>query len=220
MEEKVRDRLDDHGQSQALYSSAEIYSHLNEGLREGAWRSMALRDSTTEEICRIPLVAGQSVYPIDGRIIGIQRSRLAETSTFLTPINFQRLDCSMGGDWENDVGEPYHLVVGMDNAALRVYPTPDKDYLLKLTVSRFPLVSLAKPDDEPEAGIPKHWHEAVVAWAVFRCLCKQDVETRDSRNAAINKAEFEEMFGTREEANAQVDSYRMNHGWYINDGRV
>ena len=46
--------------AQRLWTDAVLLWHLNEAEREAANRALLIRDSSTTDICAIPLVAGQA----------------------------------------------------------------------------------------------------------------------------------------------------------------
>lgn len=215
----ARLRVDDLDSQGYLHSDEEMKGHANEGAMKLSWITLCIRDSTTPEICEINLVAGQSVYEIDQRIIGMYRFKIQETGCMLGSKKFEQMDMNCPG-WEDETGEPTHLILGMDSGSIRVYPTPDADYTLRLTVARTPLVPMELPDETPERAIKEMWHPAIVAWMVYRCFTKRDVEAENMIRANQARAEFHRICGkNEEEANAAMDNYAMNHGWCFNDGR-
>jgi hypothetical protein len=196
-----------------MCSDNEIRTWVNQGCKEAARRKHIIVDSSTDSCCKINVVAGTAEYKLDSKVIFVDRVRVLEVDGLvLRPVKMELMDVQRPG-WESDVGEPMWYVVGLNTHKIRLYPIPDKNYTLNLTVKRLPLVDLELPSDEPE--FPEEYHQAIVQWVLFRAFSKKDVEIFDAERAAEAKRSFEEEFGTKEDANAGLEQQRLNQQTYV-----
>ena len=117
---ETRLRLDDEVQP---YRHADdvLTGWLNEAQREAAERARLIVDSSTPEITRIALLEGVASYPLDQRILFVQRARLDASE--LAPVAVGDLLRSGCTDWS---GEPRRYGLDMDAGTLTLLPAPDR----------------------------------------------------------------------------------------------
>lgn len=118
------DKLDDvkgYGEDLELWKDEELLRYLNTVLNEWCRQTLCLRDSSTEAICKITLLANQHTYPMDSRIIAVFKGRL--TSGFP---NIEVKDELWLNDniysWETRTGVPRYLVPDYEVGKLRIIP--------------------------------------------------------------------------------------------------
>lgn len=171
----------------------QMLAYANEAVAEACIRGRLLVDSSTAEICTIPLVAGTSVYPVDSRVLSILRGKPTGGMP-LNRMSFLLMDEHMPG-WDEKTGTPTMFITGMDKQAVRLYSIPAADGTLNLTVIRLPLQEMQGNSDSPE--IPARLHQSLVLWMKHRVYNNQDSELFDRNRADIHLELFERKFGTR-----------------------
>lgn len=197
----VREELDDEREPY-LWSNKRLVGLLNEAVFEANRRMRCIVDRTSEEVCRIPLVADQAEYDLHTSVIVVRRAVLAsdrsEALTRVTQATMDR-DCS---SWRDRTGVPRFLVRPTVKNKIIVAPVPTAADVLELEVWRDPLESelmdVNSPSDSPEdAGIEPQHHKKLVHWAVFRAFMKHDAEAEMPTSAKLHLDMFEAYFGPR-----------------------
>lgn len=117
---ETRLRLDDEAQPYR-HADGVLTGWLNEAQREAAERARLIVDSATPEITRIALRDGVAAYPLDPRILFVQRARLDANE--LAPAAVGDLLRSGCADWS---GEPRRYGLDMDAGTLTLLPAPDR----------------------------------------------------------------------------------------------
>lgn len=130
-----------------LWDDDDGITYLNDAINEACRRSRLLIDSTTTDICRISLVAGQSSYTLDPRIILVRKARLENKTLPLEVFSWRDMDAANPG-WESHTGTPTARIQDVQSGVLRLYKTPDSDAVAAypyawLTVVRLPLSEMA-----------------------------------------------------------------------------
>jgi hypothetical protein len=187
----ARVRVDDLSQPY-MRSDALMLLDLTEAQVEAARRARLLVDSSTAEICEIDFNAGDKTLTLDPRVIFVRRVRLSGESRPLTRIRREDMDLQRPG-WEDETGMPTHLVVGMESAKLRLYPTPTASGTAFLTVVREPLADVAKLEDDLE--LPARQARGLAHWLAHRYYGTRDSEQFDEQKSAAALADFETEFG-------------------------
>ena len=179
-----------------LWSDAYLATVASEAEQEACRRARLLRDSTSA-LCAIIASAGNPLVMLDSKVLDVLRVRLESYGTLLPEVSVQHMDESTPG-WESHVGTPQCVVTDYKSGALRLYPIPTLDAVLRLMVIRLPLAALSASGDEPE--IREEYHPALVQWMLHRAYAKQDAETYDQAKSDRALLNFEHEFGRRESA--------------------
>lgn len=174
--------------------SWQMLAYANEAEAEACIRARLLVDSTTPEICSIPLGARTSIYRYDPRIILILRGKLAGAVNPLGKVSHTIMDERYPG-WEEQIGAVEAFVTGIDKGIIRLFRTPEVDGLLNLTVVRTPLNQMVLGVDSPE--IPFQLHPSLVLWIKHKVYNNQDAELFDKNRSNAHLALFEQKFGRR-----------------------
>lgn len=104
-------------------------------------------------------------------------------------------------NWETTTNHPDWYIEDMTHYRLRLYPTPDRDGLLELTVGRLPLSDMRwnyRHLDAPE--IDARHHLDLLQWAAHKAYMKRDAEVYDPQRAAQHLATFISYVGERPSA--------------------
>jgi hypothetical protein len=205
----ARDDLDDTA-APYLFSKARLTRYANEAEREACRRSRLITDSTTPEICRLTVSAGNEIVTLDERVIYVKKAKLASCSVKLAKVTVLQADNEMPG-WEDDEGEVVAWLPDYQSGAMRLYLIPTAADVLDLTVIRGPLGEMTQDTDTPEINV--RYHEKLVHWMRYRAYLRKDVDTHDPKQAAEALALFEAEFGPA--TNAQNETF--NHERYGQD---
>lgn len=196
-----------------LWSDTEITGYANDAEREACRRARLITDSTTAAVCSITLSTAVS-YPLDPKVLFINRVKLVGESIPLAPISYKDLDRQVPG-WEDNTGTPTHFVKDTDTGRFRPYPTPTVAGTAKLTVTRMPLEDMVTSHDEPE--IRPHLHDSLLFWVLYRMFSKPDNDGHDEVKAAKNLGLFEQEFGKKSAAFDEAWIER-EHGYTPDEG--
>ena len=195
IETMVRREIDDEVGADAnrYVKQWQILSYANDAEREACIRGRLLTDSTTAEICSIPILPDVAMYDRDPRVLLVVRGKLAGAAKPLSKISFTRLD-ELVDSWEDLSGEPVAFVTGMDKNKLRLFRKPVSAGTLNLSVVRLPLQDMTTKSS-PE--INSYLHVALVPWIKYRIYGNQDAELVNKVYAGEMLAQFEAKFGRR-----------------------
>lgn len=193
--ERLRSDMDD-VEEPYLWSTASLIQFINEAIDEVCLRARLIRDSDSE-LCDVRLRPNQSSYPVDQRVIQVLRARIKGEADPLVRTGVATLDDDCSG-WEDLQGKPTQYIMDMNACKLRVTPTPQEYYDLRLTVERRPLESLKDDNDVPEIN-PAH-HTNMLEWAKHLAYSVQDGDSFDQDAADKHAGKFATMFGQRRNA--------------------
>lgn len=187
------------GELPYLWSDEEVCLYLTEAANEACTRSSLIEDRLTSSVCALSTVAATDTYKINQAIHNVKRVTIDGVTLHETSV--EELDQTRPG-WEAQSGKPtMFMTEGGSINRLRLVPTPDKVYAVKLTVYRTPLVEMTADDLSAEPEIPARLHLQLMPW-VYRCaLLKQDAEVFDKARAAEYDGIFTASFGPRINAN-------------------
>lgn len=197
-----------------LWTDEEALDYLADAQNEACRRARLLVDSSGGELTRIVLVANQSQYPLDPRVLFIRKARIAGSMP-LRRMNEQDM-ASHDPMWEDaqPQPEPRVFMADTDTGMVRFWPTPAMDgSIVLMTVVRDPLAEIATLDDQPE--INPRLHRSLRFWMTYRACMKPDEETFDPKKAEQALALFEMEFGKKSSA---IDEAFINREQYEGDG--
>lgn len=188
---KARIRLDDPIRvipADQLWKTDELIDYLAESLNEFARRTEYWFDTTTPEICEVPIVAGQAWANIDERIIRIRRAKLDLNTSPLGVIDARTQDMSFH-DWDSatNTGYPRNMMLGEETDKVLFDRTPIDDDTMRLHVVRYPLEF---PKADSEVGVPDKWVLKLLTGIRAQAYKKQDADTFDANRALSLEAEY------------------------------
>ncbi|MBF0516398.1 MAG: hypothetical protein HQK97_04640 [Nitrospirae bacterium] len=170
------------------WSDNELIVMLNDTIDEFCRETLLLEDSLTPEICSIPVVEGQAYYELDSRIIFVARVYLAGYCP-LGKVNRCDLD-AWYERWEVDQDRPRAYISDLESQQIRLYPVPDDNYQLALTVFRIPLIpmTMKEPDRQPE--INSRHHYSLIDGLVARAYQTNDSDTFEPNFYQLHAAKW------------------------------
>lgn len=172
-----------------LWTDQEIILFLNEAEAEAATRSSLLVESIDPDLCSIAVLADTEFYETNPSIIELRRVKL--DSTLLVRSSFSQLD-AISEAWETETGTPTKYVQTLKG--IRLYPIPEVNHTLSLTVVRLPV-----PMTEEGPEIPTSFHAALLDWALYLAYSKRDVDVVVGADTFAKR--FEQTFGPAQTAN-------------------
>lgn len=205
-----------------LFSDPDALQWASEGEREACLRAKLLFDDTSA-LCTIPIAALTPRYPLDPRIVTVDRVWLDRSDLYpgTRKTELRRLDQAntrIGRPDRCDYGNaPYDLATregarlhgySIDGETLRLYPLPDASWgttpfsVLRLEVYRLPLLGMDANPAAPGPEIPEIHHDGLIDWMLYRAYSTQDADSNDPNKAADALALFTQRFGDRPSAKA------------------
>lgn len=208
LRQRYRTRVDDRAVPY-LWDDTDANGFLNEAVTEVAIRTRCFRDETTPSICSIPIVAGQTRYVLDPRVLEV----------LFAKIDGKRHDLDRCADTNfrgyRGVGMPsaFAVVLEAPNLVLILDRPPQADPPvgnLDLVVFRKALNVME--DDGDECELPDEYQIPMLHWAA---ALSWSTPNSDMQPAAVAKnrddaeARFTAYFGER--VSAKVARKRLRH---------
>lgn len=188
----TRQELDDET-APYLWPDDFLLDALVDAEHEACRRGRLLLDSTTAATCQIAVTAGTALYPLDARVIQVNRVIVAGEPMPLCPAMMRDLDGSIGAWQTMQADPPTHWCPDYQANRVLLVGIPQSNGTLNLTVERLPLTDVNDMEDVPE--IPARYHRNLRHWMMFRAYSKRDSETFSKEHAADCLALFEREFG-------------------------
>jgi len=203
------DRVD--GTPDYLWTDATLKRYINEAQRRFAVQGLVIRDSSTDEVTKVTLVEGQTLYPLHESIIAVisakndtddaDLSRLghsmlaayrAPSETWYDPSYYSSVPAGATIGYSTDEGVSPDDFDSMSSVTMRVYPAPSADQdgdIVRLRVVRKPIEKLVSSSDQPE--IPEDHHIEMLDWAAYLALRIVDDDAGNPKRAADFRESFE-----------------------------
>lgn len=204
------------GTSDYLWTDARLARYINEAQRRLAVRGLIIRDGTTDEVTKITLVEGQTVYPLHESVIAVVSAKRSDQDADLSRVGHSVLAAYRSPE-ENVFDFSYWtalppgapLAVSTDEevlpddcetatkVALRVYPAPDAataaSITLRLRVVRKPLCDLTLSNRGAVPEVPVDHQLDMLDWAAYLALRIVDDDAGAPRRAEEFRQRFELM---------------------------
>jgi len=178
--DEARRKLDDEKQPY-LWSDGELIQYLNNAANRLCKDALLIGDSTTAQICSIPVLPNQAAYFKDSRIIHVREARITARASPLAKKTMDWLTEHWPA-WRNaEPGVPIIFCEDIDEGKITLIPPAKENDTLSLAVYRFPLAQAENTKTSREASPEFHWqfhrylHEGILAQAYG----KQDAECFD-----------------------------------------
>lgn len=173
-----------------LWEDCRIRALLFDGQKQAAIRRRLLRDDTDPRFSRILFPAGQREVKLNRAIYCIDYADLYIDDTYVSKLEITDRDSAQMEDaeWRTRIGEPRFLV--HDDTRVYLTPVPEKDSLVHLDVTRFPV-----GPDTAEFEVSEEHHEAIVWYAVGQAYLDSDSDAFDLERSRIFMGEFDRKYG-------------------------
>lgn len=205
------DRVD--GSSDFLWEDETLVTYINEAQRRFAVRSLVLRDASVSSITTVTLVAGQSVYVLDDKVIAVISAKnstydadlarvghavlaayRAPSDQWVDPSGYTSIQPGPTLAYSTDEGVEADTLGSLSNVVMRVYPTPaaaQAGATIRLRVVRKPAkLTASNLDAIPE--LPEDHHIEMLDWAAYLALRIVDDDAGAPKRATDFAGSFEE----------------------------
>jgi len=202
------------GTSDYLWTDETLVTYINEAQRRFAVQGLVLRDATTDEVTKITLVEGRSIYVLHDSVIAVVSAKMALQDADLTrvghsvlaayqapsdnwtdPNAYQALPAGPTLAYSTDEGLQAIESDNLSQIALRVHPTPgaaQAGLVLRLRVVRKPISRLVVGSPSAVPEIPEDHHIEMLDWAAYLALRIVDDDAGFPKRAADFKTTFEQ----------------------------
>lgn len=202
------------GTSDYLWTDETLVTYINEAQRRFAVQGLVLRDSVTDEVTKVTLVAGQTHYPLHESVIAVLSARNQSQQADLNRVGHAALGAyrAPSDSWVDPtavIGLPsgatlaYSTDEGLSDSdsdalsqvLLRVYPEPaaaQTGTILRLRVARKPLEKFRATNLGASPEIPEDHHIEMLDWAAYLALRIVDDDAGAAKRALEFKATFEQ----------------------------
>lgn len=180
-----------------LWSNADIVSYLNSVIEHICIETHLLIDAATESCCKITLTKDQADYALHASVIHVINAIVEGQSDFIYKKDMSYLNREFPTWRSDDSSTPLIYVLDKMSEYISLYPAPDENGVLWLTVSRFPLTSLSisEPAQQSELdavpGIPVRHHDKVINGILYWCYEKRDEDTYNPQLSSSYKAKYD-----------------------------
>lgn len=191
-----------------LWSDEFLIGAIDDAQKQFARKTDGIPDSTTPAVVDLvvtpDILSGlyTDVVPLDPRILKIRSARRGDNGREIEVLNEEDMP-GRGMYFDGRANRVQAMITGMDENSVRVWPFPNENVTIKLSVFRLPMVTIT--DDEP-LEIPSQHHRALLLWMKHRAYSVHDAETFDKTKAA----DFELAFDTYCTA-AKNEQRRLRH---------
>lgn len=199
------------GSSDYLWTDETLVTYINEAQRRFAVQGLVLRDASTDEVTKITLVPGQSIYPLHESVIAVMSARRdgyqadlnrvghaalgayrAPSDSWVDPSAVTGLPAGVTLAYSTDEGLSDFDSAMLSQVALRVYPPPAAADTIRLRVVRKPIQKLVLGADSQTPEIPEDHHIEMLDWAAYLALRIVDDDAGAARRSLEFRASFEQ----------------------------
>lgn len=190
-----------------LWSDDFVIGAIDDAQKQFARKTDGIPDSTTSAVVDLVVTPdGSGLYSdvvlLDPRVLKIRSARRGDNGREVEVLNEEDMP-TRGMYFDSLLGRVRAMITGMDETSVRLWPFPNEDLTIKLSVFRLPLVTIT--DDEP-LEIPSQHHRALLLWMKHRAYSVHDAETFDKTKAADFEAAFDAYCTT-----AKNEQRRLRH---------
>lgn len=149
--------------SYSLWSNFQLIQYLNQAVNEFASKTYCLKGSA-----ELKVEADNQFIDLDNRILKVEHAELGSTNRVLKVITLEEFVTKYGPTWTTRSGKPQVLITDVEYDKLVLWPIPEVDDTIKLTVRRVPLEDLDQMEDTPE--IPSQYHYGLLHYMKFQAF--------------------------------------------------
>ena len=181
-----------------FWTDSELYQYMSNGESVIAERILCIQDMSSEA-CVYDVSLGDAEVSLHPSMVRIRDARWVENGSEIK-LDIKSVDqvVSQGARILTQNGRPHTLMTGATTDGVRLYPIPQNDGQLVLSIFRTPLKQLSESNKKFE--IPFQYRAALLEWMKFEALMKDDAETFDRERAERALSVFDMM----------VDGYETN----------
>lgn len=163
--------------------------YANEAQVEACRRAQLLVDTA-----HVQLQASQELVGLPPHALRVTRAFVNRQPVRV--VSVQDMDAMHPGwQFDNPQSQVTHLVSGVTSGALHLWPCPNAELELVMTVQSLPKQSLVDEGDTPE--IRPEAHAGLVEWMLYRAYSREDNDLYNDAKAILALRRFEAEFGRK-----------------------
>jgi hypothetical protein len=188
----ARVKLDDRVEPY-LWDDEFLDGAINRAQDEAILRMGGIGDDYTSHATQGVVFAGSAVFALSPGVLRVDQVRTndkllqATTPSYLANINPL---------WETKTGVPTHFMMG--DSSIKLYPIPEIDTPISLSVRRGALTPLVVDTQIPE--VPYPLHHSLLHWVLFEAYSIPDADISNPTAAEMHNKTFDGVFGPRQGA--------------------
>ena len=210
----LNDRTDrESGTSDYLWTDTTLVTYINEAQRRFAVQGLVLRDGTNDDVTKVELVEGQTIYPLHESVLAVLSAKpetgdadlqrvghcflnayRQPTESWVEPATYNALQPGSPLAFSTDEALSVDDFDSVSRVQLRVYPEPsaseDGDFL-RLRVIRKPIERLVAGNLAATPEIPEDHHIEMLDYAAYLALRIADDDGGDWKRAEKFRQDFE-----------------------------
>ena len=169
----------------ALWDDDSLILYIRDAEEKFATGTLCLRDSINAEVAKVQIIAGETDYKLDRRVIAVYSAQFdgrinIGRTTYSTRYGSVPDVTPTGASYESqETGDPRLFYTDKDSGYVGFFPTPSADAAgkdVRLQVARLPLNPLTRNDLNAEPEIPQEYHLDLLEWATWRALRNHDAD--------------------------------------------
>lgn len=169
-----------------FWSEAEVYAYMTDAETMVAQRLLCIQDMTSEAAV-YDVTASEPEVLLHESVIRVRSATLiaADTDYPLDILSADNMQAFGLRTIRTTTGRPNCLFTGAATNTVRLYPIPNDDAELALSIYRTPLNALSVT---ASFEVPRQYRSAMLEWMKYRAYNKDDVESYDpgKANTAMN----------------------------------
>lgn len=169
----------------SLWSNDEIYDAIDEAQKAFAFDTRLLRDSRTTSVTQLTVTADSEWADVSDKVLEIKKAKLSSNGAKLSIIDYQKLEngflniddyfnFTSSANWESDTGTPIAIILNLQHDAVRLYPIPESNDTIELTVVRLPTSEVNSATKNDDLDFSDLWKNAMTFGALRELYMKQD----------------------------------------------
>ena len=208
---RVRNLLEDTHPTNPKWDNQELVDYINQVENDVCQITRCIVDATTtvdvnlNPVCQIPIISGTALYSLHDTIINVNNAWYGTTKFLLEPYDVLNDIEKWNNSWQTTTGIPCIYALDFTSRKIRLYPVPNANSTMYLSVIRRPLVpfsisstpTLLELAKTPE--IQSLYHEYLINGVLTLCYLKDDEDTVDIKKSQY----YQQLF--------QLDIIKINY---------
>lgn len=171
-----------------LWSDAEIYRYMDDAQKMFCRFTEGIEDARTPAVTQLVVAPNEEWLDHSPLILKIRVARRTDTGAKLPIVPFEKA-ADHGIRFDGRAGPVQALVIGEEQNAFHLYPTPNEPVTIALSVFRLPLKAITDAGDQ-KLELDEQHHESLLMWMKHKAYLKQDADAFDPRRAEDSRSDF------------------------------
>ena len=173
-----------------LWTDEDVFRYLDYAYFTFVEKTQGIGDVSTEEVTRVPIVAGEDLIELHSSILTIRKAKLLSNGAPFDIINLQDESSPSPNQYGSEAYKRRRLIIGEERNKARFESMPSADDTLVLSVYRRPLEHIPSLDEEFELEIDDAHSLGLVYGMMSRAYLKQDADAYDANKAEQSGRDF------------------------------